>query len=112
MAVRSAVFQSWIQKARLSGDNDVAEKVRRYQHRPADELYNVTGDWYEWKNLADDPKYAQVKAELKQQLEDWMHAQGDKGKQTELDAFKHQTRNRNRNKKKNKRKKSKKKQSN
>ena len=112
--VKSAVFQSWIQKAKLSGDNDVAEKVRRYQHRPAEELYDVTGDWYEWKNLAGNPKYASVKAELKQQLEDWMHAQGDKGKQTELDAFKHQTRNRNRskNKKKNKRKKSNKKQGN
>ena len=103
------MFQSWIQKAKLSGDNDAAEKVRRDQHRPADELYDVTGDRYEWKNLADDPKYAKVKAGLKQQLEDWMHVQSDEGKQTELDAFKHQNRNRNKkkNKNKNKRKKNK-----
>jgi N-sulfoglucosamine sulfohydrolase len=112
VCVTSAVFQSWIKKGRLSGESDVLDKVRRYQHRPAEELYEITGDRYEWKNLADDPKYAMVKGELKQLLEDWMHAQGDTGKQTELDAFKHQNRNRNKNKKKNKRKKSRKKQSN
>ncbi len=95
--VKNAIFRSWQAKAQ-SGDADAAQKVRRYQHRPAEELYDVTTDWYEWKNLADDPQYADVKARLKKQLEAWMRMQGDRGQQTELEAFEHQNRNRNKGK--------------
>ena len=41
-----------------------------------------------------DPQYAAVKAELSEQLDAWMQAQGDQGQQTELEAFEHQNRNR------------------
>lgn len=91
--VKSASFVSWKAKAE-SGDAAAAEIVRRYQHRPAEELYDVTTDTLEWKNLADDPKLAEVKAELKNQLAKWMTAQGDKGAQTEMEAKEHQGRNR------------------
>ncbi len=93
-AISSGIFKSWRDKAK-AGDTDAAEKVDRYQHRPAEELYDITRDWYEWQNLADNPQLADVKAELKQQLAEWMEAQGDKGQQTELEAFEHQTKNRN-----------------
>ncbi|MDP6354474.1 MAG: sulfatase [Planctomycetota bacterium] len=91
--VRSRVFKSWIAKSE-EGDAAAAERVRRYQHRAGEELYDVSKDWSEWKNLANDPEYAQAKAELRKQLEAWMLAQGDKGKQTELEAREHQGRGR------------------
>lgn len=90
---KSGAFQSWVQKAE-SGDADAAEKVRRYHHRPAEELYAVDSDWYEWKNLASDPKFADVKAQLKSELAAWMLAQGDQGQATELAALERQGRNR------------------
>ena len=43
-------------------------------------------------NLADDPQYAAVKADLKNQLTSWMTAQGDLGQATELAALEHQKR--------------------
>ena len=66
-AMRSKEFQSWV-KAAEAGDKLAAERVRRYQHRPAEELYDVTKDRFEWKNLADDPKFAQIKSELRARL--------------------------------------------
>ncbi len=89
---KSGIFKSW--QAKAADDPDAAEKVRRYEHRPGEELYDVTKDQYEWNNLADDPKYAKVKAGLRKLLAEWMEAMGDKGQQTELEAFEHQGRNR------------------
>lgn len=91
-STNSKVFLSW--KAKAESDQDAAEKVRRYQHRPAEELYDIQADPFEWNNLAEDPKYAKVKAELKQQLSAWMKSQGDEGQQTELEARQHQNRGR------------------
>ena len=88
---RSNIFKSWQDKA--ANDSDAADKVHRYEHRPAEELYDITKDQYEWNNLADNPKYARVKAELRMRLLEWMKAMGDKGQQTELEAFEHQARN-------------------
>ncbi|MCA9123156.1 MAG: sulfatase [Planctomycetaceae bacterium] len=87
----SAAFRSWEEKAN-AGDADAAHKVHRYFHRPAEELYAVTEDWYEWHNLAEDPKFADIKAELRTQLDKWMTAQGDLGQATELAALDHQVR--------------------
>jgi uncharacterized sulfatase len=101
VCTNSKIFESWRLKA--ATDADAAEKVRRYEHRPEEELYDVVKDPYEWNNLADDPEYAAVKAELRKRLLDWMQAMGDKGQQTELEAFEHQNRNRAKNtRKKNK----------
>lgn len=90
----SAIFKSWRNKA--AGSPDAADKVRRYEHRPGEELYDMTKDPYEWNNLADDPDFSQVKAELKATLLAWMKACGDKGQQTELEARRHQGRGRKR----------------
>ena len=87
---KSAIFQSWREKA--ANDADAADKVRRYEHRPGEELYDLTKDPYEWNNLAEDPQYAEAKGELRTKLLAWMKAMGDQGQQTELDALKHQTR--------------------
>ena len=61
----------------------------------AEELYDIVKDPYEWENLANNPKYAQVKTELRTRLLYWMRSTGDKGQQTELEAPQHQARNRN-----------------
>ncbi len=91
--VKLPSFVSWKKKA-VAGDAVAAEVVRRYEHRPAEELYDVTQDTLEWTNLADDPELSEAKAELKNQLAIWMKAQGDKGVQTEMEALEHQGRNR------------------
>lgn len=89
--VASKVFRSWVAEAD-KGDTDAAGKVRRYQQRPGEELYDVTKDPLEWKNLASNPKYASIKAELKTELLGWMKSTGDLGQQTELEAMEHQRR--------------------
>ena len=87
---RSGIFQSWREKA--VDDTDAADKVRRYEQRPGEELYDVGQDPYEWTNLADKPEFAEVKATLRARLLAWMEANGDRGQQTELEAFEHQGR--------------------
>ena len=102
VCTKSAIFKSW--QAAADDDKKAADKVHRYEHRPAVELFDITKDPYEWNNLADDPKFASARKELKQKLADWMKSQGDKGQQTELEAFAHQTRNRKKNDKSSKKK--------
>jgi len=103
---KSVLFKSWIKKAK-TGDADAADKVKRYSWRPAEELYDLSADEFEWKNLADDPAFAEVKTELKQKLSSWMAEQGDTGQETELDALNHQHRNKKKKDKQKKEKKSK-----
>lgn len=47
--------------------------------RPAEELYVVKDDPYQMNNVADDPRYAQVKQQLAQRLRQWMQDSGDQG---------------------------------
>lgn len=53
--------------------------VKRYMKRPAEQLYHTTSDPFELTNLAGDPKYAKIQAELSQELNRWMKTQGDPG---------------------------------
>lgn len=92
-----AVFKSW--KARAQNDPDAADKVHRYHHRPAVELFDITKDPLEWTNLAGNPEFTEVQKELSVELDRWMESQGDKGQQTELDALQHQAKWARRNKK-------------
>jgi uncharacterized sulfatase len=68
-------WDSWIEKAKT----DVAAKaiVTRYQHRPREELYDVSSDPFEMDNLADEPAQAELLKSLRSQLADWCKAQGD-----------------------------------
>ncbi|MED5470777.1 MAG: sulfatase [Verrucomicrobiota bacterium] len=92
-------FKSWILKAE-SGDEDAAEKVRRYQWRPEIEVYDLNNDPHEWKNLAGRPGIKSVENKLEKVLKDWMKSQGDKGQQTELAALERQNRAKKRKKSK------------
>jgi uncharacterized sulfatase len=90
VVTRSSIYASWRKKAKT--DADAAEKVRRYENRPGEELYDVVNDQYEWYNLADEAKYAKIKEKLREKLYKWMAQQGDKGQATEMEAFEHQGR--------------------
>ena len=55
------------------------DMVKRYMHRPAEQLYNTAEDPYELKNLIDDPDLSAVKNRLSDELDRWMRSQGDPG---------------------------------
>ena len=76
---RDGVYASW-RRAGQAG----AARARWYQHRPAEELYDLVKDPWELNNLADDPAHADAKTMLAVKLEAWMKQQGDEGVATEL----------------------------
>ncbi len=90
---QSPEFKSW-QRLAAQGDADAIDKVKRYQFRPAVELYDVRRDPLEMNNLADDPQFETVKAELKAKLEQWMAQCGDEGQVTEMQALEHMAKGR------------------
>jgi N-sulfoglucosamine sulfohydrolase len=72
-------WDSWAAK----GDPAAAAIVRRYHTRPAEELYEVTADPWELKNLAPDARYADKLQALRADVDAWMKNHGDKGLATE-----------------------------
>lgn len=74
-------WDSWVEKAKT--DPAAAAVVRRYHTRPAEELYDLTADPWELKNLAADPKHADRLKALSADLDAWMKGQGDEGLKTE-----------------------------
>ena len=87
-------FQSMVAAAD-SGDDTAQILVKRYQHRPEFELYDMKADPNEMHNIADSADSARIKERLHDTLVQWMDDQGDKGVETELDAILHQGRFRN-----------------
>ncbi len=83
-------WPSWQEKAKT--DPKAAYLVRMYEHRPAEELYDLRADPWELENLADEPALARVKADLRKRLDAWMAQQGDKGNATEMQARQRQGR--------------------
>lgn len=70
-----AYFPSW----RIAAESEPEAKaiVDAYYKRPAEELYDLASDPNEAHNLAADPQYAQVMADLRARLSDWRDEQGD-----------------------------------
>jgi uncharacterized sulfatase len=81
------LFQEWLKVAET--DEKAKELTWKYQHRPAVELYNLENDRYCLTNLAQDRVYKKVIAGMDKALRGWMKECGDKGQETELDAWKH-----------------------
>jgi N-sulfoglucosamine sulfohydrolase len=79
-AEANGYWDSWTEKAKE--DPRAAAVVRRYLHRPAEELYDLSADPHELRNLAADPQHADRMKQMREQLDQWMHAQGDKGLET------------------------------
>ncbi len=68
-------WDSWVEKAKT----DPAAKaiVTRYEHRPREELYDLSRDPFELDNLANEPGQAELLRSLRRQLAAWCKAQGD-----------------------------------
>lgn len=86
----NGIYQSWIDATEEGSERRIY--VMKYKHRPKEELYDIQKDPYEMNNLANNPKYDDVKKKLAQELKRWMEQQGDEGIDTELRAIKRQTR--------------------
>ena len=78
-------WMSWLAKAE-AGDMHAQAMTHKYQHRPAEELYDVAADPHCLNNRIEDPRLAKLKAELSQKLDEWMKSQGDQGAETEAIA--------------------------
>jgi uncharacterized sulfatase len=74
-------FASWERKAQT--DAPTADLVKKYYHRPAEELYDLQTDPQELKNLANDPAAATELARLRTELDGWMKSLDDKGMATD-----------------------------
>lgn len=74
-------WDSWVRLAK--SDPAAAAVVRRYHHRPAEELYDLAADPNELTNLAADPAHAGRLRALRADLDGWMRAQDDEGLKTE-----------------------------
>jgi arylsulfatase A-like enzyme len=68
-------WDSWVQKAKT--DARAKLLVDAYQHRPAEELYDLAKDPHEMNNVADDPKNRRLLEDLRKQLADWRKQQDD-----------------------------------
>jgi N-sulfoglucosamine sulfohydrolase len=68
-------WESWVEKAKT--DKKVAELVHDYQHRPAEELYDVARDPYELENIAANPKNEQLLKSFREETVKWMEKQND-----------------------------------
>lgn len=75
-------WSSWMARAK-AGDAHALAMTKKYQHRPAEELYDVQADPHCLKNLIADPDLAATRKELSAKLDAWMKSQGDKGAATE-----------------------------
>lgn len=80
----SKFWGTW--KTAASADAHARRIVDHYQHRPAEELYDIEADPFELHNLADDPAHEEIKADLRVRLQAWMDRQGDRGAATEAIA--------------------------
>jgi N-sulfoglucosamine sulfohydrolase len=70
-------FRSW--EAAAKTDPAAAQIVHRYKVRPREELYDLSADPHEQRNLAADPQHASRLAAMRDKLAAWMKAQGDTG---------------------------------
>jgi uncharacterized sulfatase len=71
-----AYWPSWAAKAK--SDAEAARKVKRYQQRPREELYDLHSDPWEQTNLAERPEHAERLRTMRKKVEGWMEQQGDR----------------------------------
>ena len=71
----SGYWTSWLDSAAASPA--AAQTVRRYQQRPAEELYATDGDPYQSDNRAADPAQAEPLQRLREATDRWLKETGD-----------------------------------
>jgi N-sulfoglucosamine sulfohydrolase len=69
--------QTWQAVLRGAGKMLGERTVHSYIHRPREELYDLTRDPNELKNVAASPAYTGVLADLRNRLKDWQEKTGD-----------------------------------
>jgi uncharacterized sulfatase len=74
-------WPSWVEHAKA--DPKIAALLEQYHHRPAEELYDLSVDPDELKNLAGDPSRAGDLAKTRAALDEWMSAGHDRGIDTD-----------------------------
>ena len=70
-----AFFSTWEAAARTN--TEAAALLKRYHARPAEELYDLSTDPHEQRNLAAERHQAERLAELRAALDAWIKQQGD-----------------------------------
>jgi N-sulfoglucosamine sulfohydrolase len=83
-------YNSWVERAKV--DAFAQSIITKNKKRPKEELYDVINDKWCLNNLADHAEYTKIKEGLRIELLKWMKNCGDKGQETELEAFKHMPR--------------------
>ncbi|MCP4888133.1 MAG: sulfatase-like hydrolase/transferase, partial [Planctomycetaceae bacterium] len=68
-------WPSWMDAA--TRDDNAKGLIRKYQNRPAEELYNVNLDPWEQKNLIAEGNQQSRLADLRRRLDSWMQETGD-----------------------------------
>ncbi len=63
--------------------DDLQEKLLFAEKRPAEELYDLSADPHEVRNLAADPRYRTTLEAMRQKLADWEERTGDQGRKPE-----------------------------
>ncbi len=71
------VWNSWVEKAK--DDAKTAELVYMTQHHPVEELYDVIADPYELNNLAFLDTSRPILEKMRDDVQQWMQLQGDRG---------------------------------
>ncbi len=84
-------WASWLTKAET--DENAKNMIYAYQHRPEYELFDCISDPFNMNNLSGKSEYHKLEKTLKMELNEWMEYCGDKGIQTEIEAYEHQGRN-------------------
>ena len=79
---RHSYWPEWVEKSKT--DRKAALLVRRYQHRPAQEFYDLQQDPWELNNLSDNRAWRGEMKGMDKVLQAWMKQQGDEGVRTEL----------------------------
>ncbi|NQU54186.1 MAG: sulfatase [Bacteroidetes bacterium] len=85
-----AWYASWEKAA--ENDSNAEMLVDKYKKRPGEELYDIKKDKWCQNNLAAKPEFEAIKKQLRSELLKWMEMCGDKGQQTEMEAFEHMPR--------------------
>lgn len=71
-------FIPWYERAKT--DPQAAAIVKRYYERPSEELYDLSNDPFEQRNLAAEARHTKRLAQMRAQLAAWMRSQNDSGK--------------------------------
>jgi arylsulfatase A-like enzyme len=70
-------WKSWERKAET--DATAAAIVKRYRQRPREELYDLSSDPSEQRNLAGEAAHAARLKSMREEMQAWMKQQGDQG---------------------------------